>query len=146
MAQQVIQEVVQPFFIAAFPTFKIENLGGSNTKELIIESTNDYLTLYLALTGYDQNGSMFEDGVRSDRFKMTVKTANSGVDWQTQAFDLKHFMRVADSTKWTGFPIAKASIIQATISHIPCGLTVTPPFEFEISLFGMKVNTKLKDV
>lgn len=142
---EVIPVTTQTFY-AGSTDHLISSAGQSSVGTIQVDSTNDFAVTAIVPSGYDENGSLFELGVKSDRFHIDMKTSTSGLHWQNKSYDLRHFIELLRAGRFPGMYLAKGATLEITISHSPSSPTATVltkfPAVFECTLFGSKTNLK----
>lgn len=138
---EVIPVNVQSFFVGGVE-ITLDSIGQSMTGKFVVDASRDFAVNAVIVSGYDQGGSLFELGVRTDLFKIMFKTDNSGLNWQSTAYDIRHFLELIRSGRFPGMYLAKGSQLEVTIIHTPVASNAAPvpPVTFNVSFFGSKTN------
>lgn len=140
---ELVPVTTQTFFVGS-TEHQIDSAGQSSTEKFTVDATNDFAVSAIVPSGYDQDGSLYELGMRNDRFQISFVTDTSGLKWQSKAYDIRHFIELLRAGRFPGMYLAKGAILEITISHRPTasGVTTVFPVIFECSLFGSKTNLK----
>lgn len=134
---QTYQRIYQPFFAAA-TEHKIEASGGSASDSFAVDSLYDFSVNSAIVHAYDQDGSLFDLGVRSDLFEMEIKSQTTGNSFQNKAFDIRAFRDLVISGTFPGMYLPKTSIWAVNVIHKPIATNAAPalPVVIKVQFFG----------
>lgn len=137
MPPKLIYIVHQPFFTAA-TEHKIDSAGGSSGDTFTVDASYDFSVNAIIPSAYDLNGSLFDQGVRSDLFEIQLKSDTTGTSFQNKAYDLKTFKELVTSGGFPGMYLPKGSILTVTVNHkaIATGLPPAFPVTVKMQFFG----------
>jgi hypothetical protein len=129
----VIYKVKQPFFPCTTEHI-IKASGGSDTKQITIDAAYDFNCTTIGVSGYDEDGSFYQDTFRHDCFKLFLKSNTSGSVFQNESYDIKHFVEMLRAGKMPPIYLTKGSILDVVVSHHPKSPNAVPKFPVSINL------------
>jgi hypothetical protein len=139
----LIYQIHQPFFVAA--TNHLLSASGANVPDTFtVDALYDFSVNSMAVSAYDQNGSLFDLAVRSDLFEMEIKSNTSNQHFQNQAFDIRAFKDLVASGGFPGMYMPKGSVWQVSITHKPVAAAAPPVFPvlIKVQFFGSHRTAK----